>query len=58
MLCASKEQDFQKKLKIWKEDLMKKAMKTNTSKTKVIVIGNENKRVSIVINDEQVCRIC
>lgn len=58
MLCASKEQDFQKKLKIWKEDLKKKAMKTNTSKTKVIVIGNENKRVSIVINDEQVCRIC
>lgn len=58
MLCASKEQDFQKKLKIWKEDLKKKAMKTNTSKTKVIVIGNKNKRVSIVINDEQVCRIC
>lgn len=54
MICAAKEKDLQENLQIWEEELAKRNLKINISKTKVMVISKENKNTNIEINQSKI----
>ncbi|KAK9703860.1 hypothetical protein QE152_g29049 [Popillia japonica] len=54
MISAPTERSLQKNLKIWEEEVKKKSSKVNIWKTKVVVIGKENKQPNIKISQEKI----
>lgn len=54
MICASKEEDLRESLIIWGDELKKRNLKMNISKTKVMVIGQNNRNLNIAVNNESI----
>ncbi|XP_031341011.1 uncharacterized protein LOC116169125 [Photinus pyralis] len=54
MICAKSERDLQMNLGAWKEELEKRNMRINCNKTKVMVIGKENRSMDIEIGSDKI----
>lgn len=54
MTCAANENELQKNLRIRQDKVKKRKMKTNVSKTKVILIGKERRNINIEVSNQRI----
>lgn len=54
MICAPTEKALQENLLVWEKELQKRKLKINPNKTKVMMIGKEQKQLNIELNQEKI----
>lgn len=52
-----RDNELQHNLNVWNEELSKRNLKINVNKTKVMVIGKDNKKSNIKINQDQLDQV-
>lgn len=54
VMCAANEANLRENLNIWEKELTARNMKINAKKTKVMMVGKENRNMNIELNNEKI----